>query len=644
MEVTQPADKAGFYTAVFQDWSKPLTVEIAGAVQYGDGAGGNLNGCAAFPAGSLTGKIVAVNRGVCAFSQKVQNIEAGGGILGIIMLVAPGAPFPGGFGGGALPQIPAYMIDQAAGNILRAGNAVVSFDPAKGTPLVGTLVGSSSRGPSNQYNLIKPEIGAPGASISAEAGTGTGRIPFGGTSGAAPMVAGSAALLLDAYPSLTPPEVKARLINTAETDIETAPGTGPAPITRIGGGEVRVDRALAAGAAAWDAATLSGALSFGFVDATEDNQVVRKTITVRNYTGRAIQYSIVPSFRDPADASSGAVRVIAPTTVNVRAGGTASFQVEVQVRGAALAAWPMNSGSSGADPASLDAAEFDGYLWLDAAGSANDLHLPWHVLPRQSGDVRLQGTGNAINVRNNGAGSTLVETYTLLGSNGNLPSGAPGTQSPVVDLRHVGYTTFPVPGGFCSDDPSFLLAFAVNTWERQTHSNAPALFEFDLDTDRDGTFDYAVFNFDLSLTGARSDGRNVVFAQNLRTGRASAFFFTDHETNSANTVLYVCAEQIGLTGAALGRPIDARALAVDAYFQDVVTDFLVDLTIVPGGERYLGVFDGTAVGATLLPSRTTADLNIVDFGPGDGTDAGLLLLYRGGAPDGNEAAAIPLTP
>ena len=78
---------------------------------------------------------------------------------------------------------------------------------------------------------------------------GTATTPFGGTSGAAPMVAGSAALLLQAYPNRSPAEIKAILMNTRRDRRSTPirrllPGV-LAPITRIGGGEVRVDRAIA---------------------------------------------------------------------------------------------------------------------------------------------------------------------------------------------------------------------------------------------------------------------------------------------------------------------------------------------------------------------------------------------------------------
>ena len=74
----------------------------------------------------------------------------------------------------------------------------MQFGPAFSQPLVGSTVSSTARGPDMSFNAIKPEIGAPGASISAEVATGTLRTPFGGTSGASPMVAGAAALLQQA--------------------------------------------------------------------------------------------------------------------------------------------------------------------------------------------------------------------------------------------------------------------------------------------------------------------------------------------------------------------------------------------------------------------------------------------------------------
>ena len=84
----------------------------------------------------------------------------------------------------------------------------------------GHMVSTSSRGPSHSFVAIKPDIGAPGASVSAEAGTGTGETAFGGTSGAAPMVAGvGSPAARQAHPAASRREVKSVLMNTAETNI-----------------------------------------------------------------------------------------------------------------------------------------------------------------------------------------------------------------------------------------------------------------------------------------------------------------------------------------------------------------------------------------------------------------------------------------
>src|SRR5262249_12799374 len=180
------------------------------------------------------------------------------------------------------PTIPGFMVSQATSNTIKsqlAAGVVAKFDPNNKIPLVMSVVGTSSRGPSYSFNSIKPEIGAPGASVSAEAGTGTGQTSFGRTSGAAPMISGSAALLIQTHPTFAPLEIKALLMNTAETNIQTDSVKQPgvvAPITRIGSGEVRVNRSFASTTAAWDADDLTPSLSFGY-NALNDSKAFNKT-------------------------------------------------------------------------------------------------------------------------------------------------------------------------------------------------------------------------------------------------------------------------------------------------------------------------------------------------------------------------------
>ena len=100
------------------------------------------------------------------------------------------------------------------------------MSPAAAIPLVGSMASTSSRGPSS-CRTIKPEIGAPGASVSAQVGTGDGETAFGGTSGAAPMVSGAVALMLQAFPHRSPTQIKAMLMNSANTTVYTNPALLP---------------------------------------------------------------------------------------------------------------------------------------------------------------------------------------------------------------------------------------------------------------------------------------------------------------------------------------------------------------------------------------------------------------------------------
>ena len=669
--------------AVFQPWSVEPTELVAGELIYGDGAGGNLNGCAPF-ATDLTDYVVLVDRGACSFSVKIDNIGDAGGVIGIIGLVAPGAPFPGGFGGGD-PAIPGYMISQSDSNFLKtlAGTgATVSVDPANGVPLIGSMVSSSARGPQFDDQRIKPEIGAPGASISAEAGTGNGETPFGGTSGAAPMVSGSAALVIAATGgskttgqgtpngnangfALSPAETKALLMNTGDTAIFSDVLVNNelvdlAEVSRIGGGEVRVNNALGAAALAYDADQPSGALSFGFVDVT-DTVSITKTVVVKNLTGKKQTYSVTPTFRAPGPEASGAVTVDAPATVDLKGGNgkTTSFDVTITIDASLLPSNTMNSGSAGASGPSLTSQEFDGYIILNDPDDAS-IHLAWHVLPRKAAEVTadtgtldfVEGIASA-SLSNSGAEVAPFDQYALMALDPNEPEGARGQQSPTPDIRGVGLQTFPVPAGFCSAQESFVWEFAVNTWERQTHAVSPGVFFIDLDTDRDGTPDWLVYNYDLAGLGFITDGRNVTWAAPYVDfeagiiGASSAFFFTTHTTITANTTLTICAEQIGLTGTDLGvTAVDVTASAVDIYFGGP-GDEADTFTITPFGEQYFAVDASTFGLVDPIGPGGSVDLAVFDFGslPSDSDSLGLMVLTNngGGATDDTEAVYL-LTP
>jgi hypothetical protein len=557
------------------------------------------------------------------------------------------------------------MISQADSTAIKAaitGGATGTLDPNNQIPLVGSMVGGSSRGPQHEdTTLIKPEIGAPGASVSAIYGTGTGTGPFGGTSGATPMVAGSAALLLDAYNGgksdhghgdhhegmgfgngLTPLEVKALLMNNAETHIINDVLIGDlAPITRIGGGEVRVDQALAAPVLAFDKDVPTAALGFGFVDVT-DTVTLKKTVVIRNIDNKKHTYTITPTFRFADDEANGAVTVSAPSKVVVKPGRgkDTKFTVTLTINGALLRGNYMNSGSNGANPAVLTLNEYDGYLVLN--DGKDQLQIPWHVLPRKDARVVPDTTTivpgsfpQVIGLDNTGVGTAQNDAYALIAISDNLPEGGMGQASPTPDIRAVGVNTFPVDPGFCSDDASFVWVFAINTWERQQHL-VPVNHNVYLDVDQNGSFDYAVYNFDNSLSTSVSDGRQVTWAENLTTHLASAFFTTEHSMNTGNTVLYICAEQIGMTAAdLLTNNVDIAVEAFD-WYNGGPGDLITGLTVTPLGEQHYGVPND-------VPGNTydAAGLSVYDFGswPGNTPELGLMLVTNGDRGTGNRGGA-----
>jgi hypothetical protein len=223
----------------------------------------------------------------------------------------------------------------------------------------------------------------------------------------------------------------------------------------------------------------------------------------------------------------------------------------------------------------------------------------------------------------------------LIAVSDDLPEGGAGQASPTPDLRAVGVNTFPVPAGVCSDSDSFVWAFAINTWETQQHL-VPVEHDIYFDINQDGTDDYVVFNFDFSLSGSISDGRQLTWSADLTTGLADAFFFTEHSTNTGNTVLYICGEQVGLTGTdILATNVNIRVETLD-WYNGGPGDFIDGLTVTPLGEQYFGV-PSDVPGNTYDP----AGLAVYDFGafPGNSPELGVMLVTNGDRGSGARGGA-----
>jgi hypothetical protein len=197
--------------------------------------------------------------------------------------------------------------------------------------------------------------------------------------------------------------------------------------------------------------------------------------------------------------------------------------------------------------------------------------------------------------------------------------------------------TFPVPAGFCSGTASFVWAFAVNTWEPQSHL-LPVSHQVWLDIDQDGEPDYVLLNRDASGLGGLSDGRQLAWVLNLGTGSLSAFFFAEHASNTGNTVLLICGEQVGLTGTdMLNTNVDAFVVAQDFYFGGP-GDVVDGLTITPLGERYFGIPEDIA-------GKSSGSMTVVDFGlfPGNSEELGVMLITNGDRGAGNRGGATHAT-
>jgi minor extracellular serine protease Vpr len=309
------------------------------------------------------GKIALIERGEVTFTQKAASAEAAGAVAAIIYNNEPG-----NFAGTLVvvdPEIPVAAMSQEDGHALlefvgddRVSTVELLLDWSDAHAIVGQVAGFSSRGPNDDF-VIKPDVVAPGNSITApvpragQLASPDGYADAGGTSMAAPHVAGILAQLGQLHPNWTPQMLKTALMNTAVQLVNPATGDLYSVLDQGAG---LVDAYAAAttpmlfgetyqGHPVYEDGTLaSGSVSFGVVEVGRRAQV-EKEIALVDVSGEGGKWTL--SF-EPArthnrhgegrDLPTQGFRVHIDRNVQLDAGGEATATVRLMLQGRHLEA------------------------------------------------------------------------------------------------------------------------------------------------------------------------------------------------------------------------------------------------------------------------------------------------------------------
>lgn len=162
LRVNSPASIAGIYEGQTAAFGAPLTTAgVTGElVLVDDGTGVASDGCEPFAnAAQVAGNIALIDRGTCAFTQKVLNAEAAGAVAALIANNVAGGPAPMG-GTDPTITIPSLGTTLAAGNAIKGElpgvNATLGLDST-------LLAGADDTG---LVRLYAPAVVALGSSIS----------------------------------------------------------------------------------------------------------------------------------------------------------------------------------------------------------------------------------------------------------------------------------------------------------------------------------------------------------------------------------------------------------------------------------------------------------------------------------------------
>lgn len=418
--INSPASVAGDYAALEGAITKPLV--LSGAITDDVIPADPIDACTPLN-NAIGGHVVLIARGVCNFSVKIENAVAAG--ASAVLMFSDDRPktVMGGTATAITLSIPGVMIDNEPGLAilaeLTAGN-VVNTTMAPGVfitePLTGNIMADfSSRGPyPNEPDWIKPDITAPGVRILApytpnknDGSLGDMFAYLQGTSMSSPHIAGLGALIREAHPTWTPAQVKSALMTTARQDVVKEDGVTPADPFDFGAGHVDPNKAVDPGltydadlidylaASCGTESPLLTASDCDFVETTLGlstdpadlnlpsigigtllgTKTIHRTVTaVNDFRGNSHRRSV---YHAVVEAPAGFDVTVTPSTLSLRAGDTASFEVTITNVSAppgqwffGSLTWQDNRGHAVRSPIAVNAKALDAPAQIDGAGAA----------------------------------------------------------------------------------------------------------------------------------------------------------------------------------------------------------------------------------------------------------------------------------
>ncbi len=503
--------------------------------------------------GGVAGKLVVTLRGTCArVARAIFGEQAGAAAVAMINTAASYPPFEGPItsnpdtGEPFTVTIPFLGVQGVLGpNPTPDGDNLVAADGGTGTlspatvpnPSYGSLASFSSGGPRNVDSAPKPDVTAPGVSVQSTAiGTGNEGTRMSGTSMSCPMTSGTAALVLQAHPSWTPEQVKAAIVDTANSTTKI----NGYNVRTAGSGVVDARKAVdTVGLVTTEAGR--GNLAYG-AEALSSAYSETLPLTLWNTGGSDITYDLASAFNGSA---LGATMTLSETSVTVPAGGSRTVEATLALDAAAVAGLPgaltSEFGSLVTVRGAITAAPTTG------GPGVYSLRVPFLVAPRGLSSVTPGPKSDFASARGGRFSATLGLTNSgIHGGTAELYAWGIHDANDVahpedsLDVRDVGVESLDAGGG------DRLLVFAVNVYGRWSN---PSTSEFDvvLDTNGDGNADYFVVGVDFGLvTTGQLDGRFASITFDAEGNLIDAFV-ADAPMNGSTALLPALASEVGLT-------------------------------------------------------------------------------------------------